>query len=235
MTPNERYTKAHTDLINAVGGRVYLDTQRPRVCIAGPEDRSRGDLGYQLLPESEVFSFYELRAAAVDLRHPSMHYDHEETVRRAGAILDTLIQGDVKHVVLSAFGCGAFQNPASFVAQAFRTALTQPYKPPANSNSTAAESVHRSTETETLSTRAESLEVVAFAIFDAGYGPDNHAPFAREFASWDEDHGIGDSTAAGEEASAKRAKANAAEEAQEATERQTSLLGSAVLHKASLL
>ena len=39
MTPNERYTKAHTDLINAVGGRVYLDTQRPRVCIAGPEDR----------------------------------------------------------------------------------------------------------------------------------------------------------------------------------------------------
>ena len=80
--------------------------------------------------------------------------------------------GDVKHVVLSAFGCGAFQNPASFVAQAFRTALTQPYKPPANSNSTAAESVHRSTETETetLSTRAESLEVVAFAVSLANSG-----------------------------------------------------------------
>ena len=39
MTPNEGYTKALTDQINGVGGRVYLDTQRPRVCIAGPEDR----------------------------------------------------------------------------------------------------------------------------------------------------------------------------------------------------
>ena len=54
MTPSERYTTAHTDLLNAKGGRVYLDIECPRVCIVGPEDRSREDLGYELLKEDEV-------------------------------------------------------------------------------------------------------------------------------------------------------------------------------------
>ena len=32
-----RYTDEHSDLLNGVHGRVYLDTQQPRVCIRGPE------------------------------------------------------------------------------------------------------------------------------------------------------------------------------------------------------
>jgi hypothetical protein len=34
-----RYTPEHSDLLNGVHGRVYLDTQQPRVCIRGPEVR----------------------------------------------------------------------------------------------------------------------------------------------------------------------------------------------------
>lgn len=63
-----RYRRDQSDLINGLGGRVYLDTAQPRVCIRGPEDRARADLGYPWLPRDEVFPFYELRAAAEDLR-----------------------------------------------------------------------------------------------------------------------------------------------------------------------
>ena len=43
----DRYLPALTRLISAQDGRgrVYLDTEHPRVCIRGPEDRSRPDLG----------------------------------------------------------------------------------------------------------------------------------------------------------------------------------------------
>ncbi|MCP3920548.1 MAG: DUF2263 domain-containing protein [bacterium] len=57
----ERYRPALTSLISGEGGRVYLDTGNPRVCIRGPEDRGRDDLGYAWLEQDEVFLFYELR------------------------------------------------------------------------------------------------------------------------------------------------------------------------------
>ena len=104
MTAAERYTAARTALLNGSRGRVYLDAARPRVCIRGAEDRSRPDLGYPFLEDEQVFPFFELRAAAVDLRDPRLEYTHSETVARAGAILDTLIDARIRHVVLSAFG-----------------------------------------------------------------------------------------------------------------------------------
>ena len=58
--------------------------------------------------------------------------------------------------MLSAFGCGAFANPAAEVARCYRLALSAP--------------------------RFEGrFDVVAFAVFHAGYGPDNFAPFRDEF------------------------------------------------------
>ena len=42
-----------------------------------------------------------------------MHALGAETVKRVSAQLDTLIGKGVRHVVLSAFGCGAFLNPAA--------------------------------------------------------------------------------------------------------------------------
>lgn len=77
--------------------------------------------------------------------------------RRIAAQLDTLIEAGVRHAVLSAFGCGAFLNPAARVATIYR---------------------------EELRKRADHFEVVAFAIFAAGYGPDNFTPFKAVFQNW---------------------------------------------------
>ena len=114
------YSAEMTLLISGGEGRVYLDKARPRVCIRGPEDSSRDDLGYPWLADDEVFPFYELRAAAVDLRGKQA-FDADEAARRVAAQLDTLIEHGVRHAVLSAFGCGAFLNPADQVARIVRS------------------------------------------------------------------------------------------------------------------
>ena len=157
--PMDYEYKAHmTRLLEAGDGRVYLDTERPRVCVRGPEDRRAADLGYAWLADTEVFPFLELRAAAVDLRgHGSHAFDDAETARRIGAQLDTLIEKGVRHAVLSAFGCGAFMNPAERVAAAYRAELEK---------------------------RATHFDVIAFGIFHAGYGPNNYAPFEAAFEGW---------------------------------------------------
>ena len=152
------YSAEMTLLISGGEGRVYLDKARPRVCIRGPEDSSRADLGYPWLADDEVFPFYELRAAAVDLRGDQA-FDADEAARRVAAQLDTLIEHGVRHAVLSAFGCGAFLNPADQVARIYRQELLK---------------------------RATQFDVVAFAIFHAGYGPNNFMPFAKEFHGWPE-------------------------------------------------
>lgn len=150
----DRYRPEMTRLLNAHDGVVFLDTQHPRVCIRGPEERSRPDLGYTWLVESDVFPFFELRAAARDCRDGSA-FDPDDARRRIAAQFATLRQFGVRHVVLSAFGCGAFRNPADRVARIYR---------------------------EELDRCRTDLSVVAFAIYSAGYGPDNFTPFAAEFA-----------------------------------------------------
>ena len=145
----DRYSAAQTALLSGRDGRVYLDVSTPRVCIRGPEDRARPDLGYAWLPDEDVFPFLELRAAAVDLRDGAP-FNRPEMAHRIAAQLDTLIAGGVRHAVLSAFGCGAFRNPAPEVARLYQRALAA---------------------------RAAHFDCVAFAIFHAGYGPDNYTPF----------------------------------------------------------
>jgi len=113
-----------TRLLSAQDGRVYLDVQHPRVFIRGAEDRSRIDLGYSWLPEDEVFPFFELRAAAHDLRDGS-DFDPHDTRRRVAAQLHTLREHGIRHVVLGAFGCGAFKNPADRVARVYREEIAK--------------------------------------------------------------------------------------------------------------
>lgn len=149
-----RYTPAMTRLLTGRDGRVYLDTHRPRVCIRGPEDRARPDLGYPWLADEEVFPFFELRAAAQDLRNGSA-FDDEDARRRIAAQLDTLLDHRVRFAVLGAFGCGAFRNPAERVARIYR---------------------------EEIEARRRHFAVIAFAIFHAGYGPGNYTPFAEAMA-----------------------------------------------------
>lgn len=150
----DRYRPHLSALLSAREGRVFLDTTHPRVCVRGAEDRSRADLGYRWLADDEVFAFYELRAAAQDLRGGQV-FDEAEARRRIAAQLDTLVDARVRHAVLSAFGCGAFENPAPRVAAIYR---------------------------DELAARREAFELVAFAIHAPGYGPDNHRPFAEAFA-----------------------------------------------------
>lgn len=80
--------------------------------------------------------------------------DPKETRRRIAAQLDTLRNHTIRHAVLGAFGCGAFRNPADRVAQIYR---------------------------EEITARSEDFAVLAFAIFSAGYGPDNFTPFSEAF------------------------------------------------------
>ncbi len=148
------YTPEVSRLLCGVDGTVYLDVTTPRVCIRGPEDRTAPDLGYAWLPPGDIFPFYELRASAQDLRDGSA-FDAAEARHRIAAQLDTLCDGGIKHAVLGAFGCGAFGNPASIVARVYQ---------------------------EEIAKRREAFSILAFAIFSAGYGPDNFAAFKAVFA-----------------------------------------------------
>mmetsp|Transcript_26601 Transcript_26601/g.33886 ORF Transcript_26601/g.33886 Transcript_26601/m.33886 type:complete len:361 (-) Transcript_26601:1066-2148(-) len=165
------YTSAMTNFLNGAEGKVYLDTASPRVCIRGPEDITTNDecdIGYKLLPEESVFPFMELRAAAVDRRgcnfiSKELNQKMLENMRcRIIAQLVTLMDAGVRHVILSAFGCGAFRNPADDVAVLYR---------------------------EEIEKRATHFDVVVFAIFHAGYGPDNFTPFQRVFEGFNGDDG----------------------------------------------
>ena len=148
----ERYRPATTALLRGAAGAVYLDTARPRVCVRGPEDRAADDLGYPWLADDEVFPFFELRAAAQDCR--AKNFDEDEARRRIAAQLDTLVAAEQRYAVLSAFGCGAFQNPTRKVARLYR---------------------------EEIDRRRDDFALIAFAIFHPGYGLDNHLPFAEAF------------------------------------------------------
>src|SRR5262245_53573411 len=114
----DRYRADMTRLLSARDGVAYLDTKRARVCLRGPEDRSRADLGYPWLPDDQVFPFFELRASAQDLRDGS-EFDPDDARRRISAQLRTLRAHRIRHAVLGAFGCGAFRNPAHRVAQIY--------------------------------------------------------------------------------------------------------------------
>ncbi|KAL1503217.1 hypothetical protein AB1Y20_011273 [Prymnesium parvum] len=150
---HERYTEEMSALLNAEDGRVYLDTAAPRVCLRGPEDRAAADLGYAWLADEEVFPFLELRAAALDMR-TGVTFDADDARRRVRAQFDTLHAAGVRHAVLSAFGCGAFGNPADQVAAIYK---------------------------EELDRRHGQFDKIIFAIFHPGYGPDNIGAFRRAF------------------------------------------------------
>lgn len=145
-----RYTKKMTDLINAKdGNRVYIDNHNARLCIKGSEKNNV--TGYEMLPEDELFQFIELRAAADDLRG-GKRFNKESMSNKIRAQLTTLRDNNVRNVVLSAFGCGAFKNPPEKVAALYREVLSEPEF-------------------------ADAFDDVVFAIHHAGYGTDNYPAF----------------------------------------------------------
>ena len=145
----DRYRPHMTNLLEARGGRAFLDIESPRVCIRGSENGSDG-LGYRWLNDDEIFGFYELRSAAVDLRDRA-GFDSHEMRRRIVIQLHTLRSAGIRHAVLGAFGCGAFGNPPVEVAAIYRDEIER---------------------------MPDAFSVIAFAIHYAGYGPrDNFMAF----------------------------------------------------------
>lgn len=153
LSRSQRYTPELTELLNGQLGRVYLDIDRPRLCVRGPEVPERADLGYDWLSGDNIFPFFELRAAAQRVGQ-SQTFHAEDARRRIAAQLDTLTEKRVRHAVLGAHGCGAFRNPAAEISEIYR---------------------------EELEKRQNEFDVVAFAIFHAGYGPRNYGPFVEAF------------------------------------------------------
>ena len=150
---NDNYTSEMTELISGENGEVYLDTRQPRICIRGRENKSRSDLGYEWLKKDEIFPFYELRAAAQDLRGGEK-FNMDEARKRIIAQLDTLRAKNIRYVVFGAFGCGAFLNPPDKVAQIYK---------------------------EEINKRIDNFSLIAFAIFDSGNRSNNYGVFKRVF------------------------------------------------------
>jgi hypothetical protein len=157
------YKKEWTDLLNGVHGKVYLDTKDPRICVRDFEIIDHEDLGYAWLSDEDIFPFYEMRSAAVDLRSEidfdlgididqGIAFDQQECEQRIRAQFQTLVAANIKYVILGAHGCGAFLNPTEKVAETYKK-IIEDYK--------------------------EHFNNISFAIFNAGYGPDNYTPFRR--------------------------------------------------------
>jgi len=139
-----------------------LDKTCPRVCFRGEEEDTKNEQGYNFLADDEWFPFYELKAAAVDMRvddqgnkrtpeQMKAAFDEDQLREKVMAQFETLKRSRTRYAVLSAFGCGAFGNPATSVARVYA---------------------------EVVQDYASDFDVIAFAIFYPGYGPtDNYDAF----------------------------------------------------------
>jgi len=131
------YNSKTTNLINAINDEVYLDIHNKRVCF-----RDTADAKYEFLKPEDYFQFYELRAAAYQLEKGQEDlYDELDGRRRINAQFETLKKNNIRHVVLSAIGCGAFHNPPEKVSNLYK---------------------------EYILTNIDHFDVIAFAIIDAG-------------------------------------------------------------------
>jgi hypothetical protein len=155
------YKRSMTELISGTTGLVYMPP-KPLICIRGREVFEQADLGYRLLKPEEIFQFYELRSAAIDRDEEEwchLSADDPKLVKAMEARIEsqfqTLITRKIRHVVLSAFGCGAFRNDPRVVAMLYRKAVEK---------------------------YGHHFTVIAWAIYYAGNGESNFATFQSVLA-----------------------------------------------------
>ena len=156
--PTYRYNQTMEKLIDARDSyKTYLGDS-PRICIKGPETlvgtsitNINDDIGYRDLSNNEMFLFYELRCAAKYIVDGAP-FKTKEMDRRIHAQFATLKKANIRHAILSAFGCGAFHNKPEDVAKLYKKYLVI-YK--------------------------NDFDVVVFAIHFAGNGPENYDKFRK--------------------------------------------------------
>ena len=167
-----RYTEKWRRKIAAVDPHAtaseYMPTLvNPCICVRGSEKRTDDGkvTGYEWYPEEEMFPFFELRAAAFDVKSKGAdrELERKEAHRRIRAHLSKASNSQHGHnaVVLSAFGCGAFGGDPELVAAEYADAILD----------LAEEQRQRPT--------AGGLVVINFAIYYAGRGPNNYEVFKR--------------------------------------------------------
>jgi len=158
IPPTYRYNQTMEKLIDARdSNKTYLGDY-PRICIKGPEtltktyiDTIDEDIGYRDLSNNEMFLFYELRCAAkyIAIGTP---FQYKEMDRRICAQFETLKKANIRHAILSAFGCGAFHNEPKDVAELYK---------------------------KYLKIYINNFDVVVFAIHYAGNSPQNYDEFRK--------------------------------------------------------
>ena len=137
---DNRYDRETKAVIGGQRDEVYLD-KIPRICFRNGETstdiksspRKLCNYGYTFLHPDEYFPFLELRAAALDLRKYSEAEKESpwvgaEMTKRIRAQLRTLVNKSCQHVILSAFGCGAFLNNPEKVATIYKQLLLAEFK-----------------------------------------------------------------------------------------------------------
>ena len=153
------YNEKYQDLISAKDGEnTYIDVKNPRICIKDRETynghntlEGTQNIGYKLYDASDIFLFYELRCAAVRISDPKQ-FNEAKMRKIIHAQFKTLKKNGLRHAILGAFGCGAFNNPPLKVAALYKEYLIQ-YK--------------------------DDFDVIAFPIYFAGNGRENYASFRK--------------------------------------------------------
>ena len=164
-----------------LGETATIDSKNQRVCLLGMDscgddrDKKLVDRSYVPLSNCEVFPFTEIKAAAFDTRKRkynswSTFMDNyfvefkESMNRRIENQFQQLVANEVRYVVLSAFGCGAFINkkwPESKQIIVVR-AVAQMYF-------------------EAIDRHGATFDVIAFGIYDsAGYGKTQNSRLFHE-------------------------------------------------------
>ena len=122
-----KYKQYFSNMIDGKTGKVYLSKPRHIICIKGADTLSL-DLGYQLLGDDDIFSFYEMRSAPLDRRSPlppnrNMNEDKEEIKKRIKAQFNTLIAAKIRHVILGDFGCSTLKNNPFTIANIYKQVI----------------------------------------------------------------------------------------------------------------
>ena len=92
---------------------TLLDTRDVRVIFRDTEEQ-----GYNILTEEQYVPFYELRSSPINIHNKEFTYD--ECEKRIDKQLDTLSKHKVRHVILSAFGCGSYGNDPIIISRIYK-------------------------------------------------------------------------------------------------------------------